>query len=174
MPGHGTESAEFPCCRPSSPSFSGRPSKTAFWNDWPTWKTAATNTRNCLVGCMIGDIGMIIYLQAYHPALSMWTVMALAMLAGLVTSVLFEAALLKWKEGFSTKDAIATAFSMSFLSMLGMEFAANATDVMLTGGKVPLNDPWYWQALAISIAAGFALPLPYNYWKFKKHGTACH
>ena len=174
MPGHGSETAASPCCRPSSPLFSGRTVTRSYWGDWPIWKIAARNTRNCLIGCMIGDVGMIIYLQAFHRGLSMWWVMGLAMMAGLVTSVLFEASILKWKEGFVWKSAFGTAFSMSFLSMLGMELAANATDVMLTGGRVPLSDPWYWKALGISIAAGFLVPLPYNYWRFKKHGKACH
>ncbi|MCA9665976.1 MAG: DUF4396 domain-containing protein [Myxococcales bacterium] len=29
-------------------------------------------------------------------------------------------------------------------------------------------------ALAISLAVGFLAPLPYNYWKLKRHGKACH
>ena len=123
---------------------------------------------------MIGDISMIVYLQAYHPQLPMMITMGLAMAAGLVTSVLFEGVLLRWREGFGWHAALHTAFSMSFLSMLGMELAANATDFMLTGGRVPLNDPFYWTALAISVGAGFLGPLPYNYWKFKQHGKACH
>lgn len=170
MPEHGSPLAKAECCRPKSDARPGQ----GFWSDWSTWKIAARNTRNCLIGCMIGDIGMIIYLQAYHPTLSMWWVMTLAMAAGLVTSVLFEASILKWTAGFRWKAAFTTAFSMSFLSMLGMELAANATDFMLTGGKIPMSDPAYWRALAIAIAAGFVAPLPYNYYKFRKHGRACH
>lgn len=66
------------------------------------------------------------------------------------------------------------AFSMSFLSMLGMELVANFTDLTLTGGKVPVSGPFYWLALAISLLAGFLAPLPYNYYKLKKLGKACH
>lgn len=123
---------------------------------------------------MIGDISMIVYMQTYHPHAPMLLTMGLAMAAGLVTSILFESALLHWREGFAWRAAFTTAFSMSFLSMLGMEAAANATDFMLTGGRVPLSDPFYWTALAISVGAGFLAPLPYNYWKFKRHGQACH
>ena len=92
----------------------------------------------------------------------------------LITSILFEGAILRFKEGFAWKAALKFAFSMSFISMLGMELAANATDLMLTGGRVPLHDPFYWQALAASVLVGFLAPLPYNYYKFKKHGAACH
>lgn len=123
---------------------------------------------------MIGDFAMVIYMQARHPDAPMALTMALAMIAGLITSILFESAMLKWREGFPWRVAFTMAFSMSFLSMIGMETAANATDFMLTGGRVPLSDPFFWSALAISLGAGFLAPLPYNYWKFKRHGRSCH
>ena len=123
---------------------------------------------------MIGDLAVMIYMQAYHPHAPMLLTMALGTVAGLVTSILFESTMLRWREGFGWRAAFTTAFSMSFLSMVGMELAANATDFMLTGGRVPFSDPFYWTALAISVGAGFLAPLPYNYWKFKQHGKACH
>jgi hypothetical protein len=150
------------------------PEPRGFWSDRQAWRLAARNTLNCLIGCMIGDFAMVIYMQARHPEAPMALTMGLAMVAGLVTSVLFESCLLKLKEGFRWGAAVRMAFSMSFLSMLGMELAANATDFALTGGRVPLDDPFYWAALAISLVAGFVAPLPYNYWKFKRHGRACH
>lgn len=185
MPEHGREDAPSPCCRPSSPHFAGHTlavaapasaprSSFAFWTDRSAWRKASTNTFNCLVGCMIGDLSVVIYMQAYHPHAPMVLTMGLAMIAGLATSILFESAMLRWREGFGWRAAFTTAFSMSFLSMLGMEFAANATDFMLTGGRVPLSDPFYWTALAVSVGAGFLAPLPYNYWKFKQHGQSCH
>ena len=138
MPGHGHEDAPSPCCRPSSPHYAGpnaiaestRAMQLRFWGDRKVWRVASRNTLNCLIGCMIGDISMIVYLQAYYPELPMMITMGLAMAAGLVTSVLFESVLLRWREGFSWHAAFHMAFSMSFLSMLGMELAANATDFM--------------------------------------------
>jgi hypothetical protein len=182
MSEHGREDAPAACCRPSSPHFAGLPTKEdensaatlRFWSDREVWRIASRNTLNCLIGCMIGDLGMIIFLQAFYPQTPMWLTMGLAMAAGLVTSILFESCLLRYRERFAWGAALRMAFSMSFLSMLGMEFAANATDFMLTGGRVPLSDPFYWTALAISVGAGFLAPLPYNYWKFKKRGKACH
>ena len=180
MPEHGNENAPHACCRPSSPSYQGtKPIRTfprplAFWREWSVWKVAARNTFNCLIGCSIGDFSVIIYMQAYHPHVSMWLTMGLAMVAGLITSILFESAMLRFREGFVWKQAFITAFSMSFLSMLGMELAANLTDYLLTGGKVAMHHPFYWTALGISLIAGFLAPLPYNYWQFKKHGKACH
>lgn len=182
MPGHGRDDAPSTCCRPSSPHFTGHKqsaaaaatSRFAFWTDRTAWRKAASNTLNCLIGCMIGDIGVIVGFQAFYPAAPMSLTMPLAMVAGLITSILFESSMLRWREGFAWRAAFTTAFSMSFLSMLGMEAVANATDFMLTGGRVPLSDPFYWQALALSVTAGFLAPLPYNYWQFKRHGKTCH
>lgn len=165
------------CCSTSGKvhQHSLRPSPfAAFWRDKTAWKKAAQNTFNCLIGCSIGDFATIITVQAFFPNTPMLLTMVLAMGAGLVTSILFESTLLRIREGFAWRAALTMAFSMSFLSMLGMELAANATDFMLTGGRVPLGHPFYWTALAISLAAGFIAPLPYNYYKFKKHGKACH
>lgn len=180
MPDHGLETAAAECCRPSSPHFKAprpAPPKSkpfAFWRDRPVWKTAARNTLNCLVGCSIGDFGVMIYMQAYHPQVSMWLTMGLAMIAGLITSIAFESMMLRWRQGFAWNNAVTMAFSMSFLSMLGMEAAANLTNYLLTGGGVAAHHPFFWTALFISLVAGFVAPLPYNYWKFKKHGQACH
>lgn len=146
----------------------------SFWADNGIWKRAGKNTLNCLIGCSIGDFGMIIYLQTYHHHMNMFVMMALAMVAGLTTSVVLETILLKINEQFNWLSAFKTAFSMSFLSMLAMELAENATDFMLTGGQVTTSEPFYWIALGISMVAGFVVPLPYNYYKLKKHGKACH
>jgi cation transport ATPase len=147
---------------------------SSFWADNSIWKRAGKNTLNCLIGCSIGDFGMIIYLQTYHHHMNMFLMMALAMIAGLTTSVILETILLKINEKFDWFLAFKTAFGMSFLSMLAMELAENATDFMLTGGQVSTTEPFYWIALAISMVAGFVVPLPYNYYKLKKHGKACH
>jgi hypothetical protein len=151
-----------------------RAPSTGFWRDRQTWWRASKNTMNCLIGCSIGDFGMLIFLQVYYPETPAMVMMGLAMATGLVTSVLFEAAILKTTEGFAWKQAFQVAFSMSFISMLGMELAANTTDFLLTGGTTSPSEPWYWWALGISLVVGFLAPLPYNYYQFKKHGKACH
>jgi len=147
---------------------------TPFWLDAPKWKRASFNTLNCLIGCSIGDFGFIIYAQSVGLQWSMWAIMGVAIVCGLTTSVMLETVILKVREGFSWKLAVQTAFSMSFLSMLAMELAENATDYFLTGGTVMPHDPFYWVALALALIAGFIVPLPYNYWKLKKFNKACH
>lgn len=145
-----------------------------FWQDSGVWKRASFNTLNCLIGCSIGDFGMILFLQYYYPDTSMTAQMILATLAGLATSVALETVLLKVRERFNWKFAIQTALSMSFLSMVAMEIAMNTTDFMITGGKAAFGNPMYWTALVVAMIAGFLAPLPYNYYKLKKFNNACH
>jgi cation transport ATPase len=145
-----------------------------FWSNNSNWKRASFNTINCLIGCSIGDFGMIFYLQAYYPNTSMFWQMILAIIAGLITSIILETIILRKREKFDWTLALKTAFSMSFISMIGMEIAMNTTDFMITGGKAAFNTVQYWLALIPALVAGFVFPLPYNYYKLQKFNKACH
>ena len=146
----------------------------SFWGDWNKWKRASTNTFSCLIGCSIGDFGMVFFLQAYYPSTPLMWQMVLAIIAGLCTSIILETILMKTKESFGWLDAFKTALGMSFLSMVAMEIAMTSTDFMITGGKAAFNDIWYWLALIPALIVGFLVPLPYNYYKLKKFNQACH
>ncbi|MDX2191346.1 MAG: DUF4396 domain-containing protein [Bacteroidota bacterium] len=146
----------------------------SFWNDTFTWKRAAKNTLSCLIGCSIGDFGVIIYFQSNHIHINMYLMMMIAMISGLTTSIILETVVLKINEKFDWITALKTAFGMSFLSMVTMEITENATDLLLTGGQVDPSQPFYWMAIAISLIMGFIAPLPYNYYQLKKHGISCH
>ncbi|MGB0166450.1 MAG: DUF4396 domain-containing protein [Luteibaculum sp.] len=145
-----------------------------FWKDQNIWKRSAGNTLNCLIGCSIGDFGMIIFLQAYYPGTSLFWQMALAIVAGLITSMTLESILLKLRENFAWKKAISVAFGMSFMSMIAMELAMNITDFAITGGKASFGSLSYWLAFVPAALAGFLVPSPYNYYRLKKHQKACH
>ncbi len=145
-----------------------------FWYDRKRWGRAAFNTLSCLLGCSIGDFGMIIYLQAFHPGTSMTVQMILAIIAGLATSVVLETVLMRNREELPWSTALRMALSMSFISMVSMEIAMNITDFMITGGRLALSDARYWLAFIPSALAGFLVPLPYNYYQLKKYDKACH
>lgn len=70
----------------------------AFWKNRHNWKRASFNTLNCLIGCSIGDFGMIIFLQAYYPDTPMYLQMILAIVAGLMTSIALESTILRVRE----------------------------------------------------------------------------
>jgi cation transport ATPase len=148
--------------------------KKNFWKDGKIWSRASFNTLNCLIGCTIGDFGMVIYLQVYHPHTPMWLQIVLATIAGLVTSVALETTIMHYREKFNWRRAFKMAVSMSFISMVAMEVAMNATDFMITGGKAQLGSLIYWVAFIPAAVAGFLLPLPYNYFNLKKHNRSCH
>jgi len=138
------------------------------WDNKKNWVKSAHNTKWCLIGCAIGDFGTIAYFQFNEHSLSTFTVMVLAMLNGLLTSILLETIIL-YRSDFSFQDALKTAFGMSFISMLAMETAMNITDYALTGGAL-LN----WWVIPILLLVGFLTPWPYNYWRLQKHGKSCH
>lgn len=150
------------------------PATGGFWSESRLWRRAGLNTLSCLIGCSIGDFAMIIYLQAYHPGTPMAVQIALAIIAGLSTSVALETVLMRIREKFAWGAALRMAIGMSFLSMVAMEVAMNTTDFMITGGTMALSDPRYWLAFIPAAAAGFLAPLPYNYYQLKKHNKACH
>ncbi|WZH45646.1 DUF4396 domain-containing protein [Fusarium acuminatum] len=165
------------CCSKKNPQTPPPASITsrAFWTSRPTWKRASVNTTRCLVGCTVGDFTAMWVLQAYYPELSMAIVMPISMASGISSSILLETVMLRiGRDGLSWLTAARTAIGMSLISMLTMEAAENAVDYYLTGGQVALNDPAFWVAALVSIAAGFMAPLPYNYARLRKYGKACH
>ena len=96
-----------------------------------------------------------------------WAIMSLAIFNGLMTSIALETVILARQ--MSLKVAFKTAIGMSLISMIAMDTAMNIVDVMLTGGAVLT-----WWVIPFMLAAGFFTPLPYNYWRLKALGKACH
>ena len=138
------------------------------WSCKHTWKRSAKNTAWCLLGCAIGDLGTILYFQITGIPWPVLTIMTLAIINGLVTSIILETIILL-RQNLDFSKAFKTAFGMSFISMVSMEIAMNLTDVILTGGAI-LN----WWVVPIMLLVGFLTPWPYNYWRLKKYNIACH
>lgn len=137
------------------------------WKCKHTWKRSSVNTMWCLLGCSIGDFGTIFVFQIIEHSWSVWQVMALAIMNGLLTSIALETFILSRQ--MILKIAFKTAIGMSFISMIAMEAAMNLTDVLLTGGALLT-----WWVIPFMLFAGFITPLPYNYWRLKALGKACH
>ena len=141
------------------------------WTDGPVWRQSAHNTKWCLVGCSIGDFGTIAAFQfiPYFNDLgwSTMSIMLLAMFNGIMTSIALETFILSAQ--MALNEAFRVAIGMSLISMISMEAAMNIVDVVLTGGaKLTL-----WVIIPM-LVAGFLTPWPYNYWRLKKYGVACH
>ena len=137
------------------------------WTCIKTWKVASKNTSWCLLGCSIGDFGTIAFFQFMEFNWPAIMVMVLAIINGLITSILLETAVLSRQIGL--RNAFRTAIGMSLLSMIAMETAMNVTDILFTGGAILT-----WWVVPLMLTAGFITPLPYNYWRLKALGKACH
>ena len=138
------------------------------WNCSGTWKKSAKNTSWCLIGCSIGDFGTILYFQTTQIPWPVMSIMILAIINGLITSIVLETIVLI-RQNFKFNQALKTALGMSFISMISMEIAMNVTDVILTGGAMLT-----WWVVPIMLFVGFITPWPYNYWRLKKYNIACH
>ena len=138
------------------------------WSCNHTWKRSAKNTAWCLLGCAIGDFGTILFFQLTQIPFPVLNIMILAIINGLITSIILETIVLI-KQNISFLKSMKTAMGMSFISMLSMEMAMNTTDYVLTGGAV-LN----MSVIPIMLIVGFITPWPYNYFRLKKHNQSCH
>ena len=137
------------------------------WKCKHTWRRASVNTLWCLLGCSIGDFGTIYFFQITEIAFPVTGIMILAIINGLITSIMLETFILSRQ--MVLRLAFKTAIGMSMISMISMEIAMNVVDVLITGGAVLV-----WWVLPIMLLAGFLTPLPYNYYRLKKFGQACH
>ena len=138
------------------------------WSCKHTWSRSAKNTAWCLLGCSIGDFGTILFFQLTKIPFPILWIMLLAIVNGLITSVILETVILI-RQNFNFSSALKTALGMSFLSMIGMEVAMNLTDYILTGGAILT-----WWVVPLMLIVGFLTPWPYNYWRLKKFNLACH
>ena len=138
------------------------------WTCKHTWKRSAKNTGWCLSGCAIGDFGTILFFQLTQIPFPVLAIMTLAIVNGLITSIILETIVLM-KQSLNFSKAFKTAMGMSFISMISMEVAMNLTDYFLTGGAILT-----WWVIPIMLLVGFLTPWPYNYWRLKKFGIVCH
>ena len=138
------------------------------WSCKHTWKISAKNTGWCLLGCAIGDFGTIFFFQLTKIPFPVLGIMTLAIINGLITSIILETMILM-KQSLTFSKALKTAMGMSFISMVSMEITMNLTDYFLTGGAILT-----WWVIPIMLLVGFLTPWLYNYWRLKKFGFNCH
>ena len=138
------------------------------WSCKHTRKRSAKNTAWCLLGCSIGDFGTILFFQLSKIPFPVLGIMTLAIINGLITSIILETVILM-RQNFDFRKAFNTAIGMSFISMISMEVAMNLTDYLLTGGAILT-----WWVVPLMLIVGFVTPWPYNYWRLKKFNIACH
>ncbi len=141
--------------------------KPFHWKCKHTWRRSAKNTLWCLLGCSIGDFGTILYFQINAINWPTLSIMILAIINGLITSIILETIILSRQ--MTIKIAFQTALTMSFISMLAMEIAMNSVDWLILG-----EAKLVWWIVPIMLLAGFLTPWPYNYYRLKKYNIDCH
>ncbi len=144
-----------------------KPSSNFHWKCKHTWRRSAKNTAWCLLGCSIGDFGTILFFQFTEILWSTLAIMILAIINGIITSIILETIVLS-KQMVIIK-AFKTAIGMSLISMISMEVAMNTVDWIIMGGA-----KLTWWVIPIMLLAGFLTPWPYNYFRLKKYNIACH
>ena len=137
------------------------------WFCGKTWLQSAKNTSWCLLGCSIGDFSTIYYFQINDFNINPLLVMTLAIINGLITSIILETIILLRQMNF--KDSLFTALGMSFISMISMEVAMNSLDLIIYQ-EPHLN----FKIIPFMLIVGFTTPWPYNYWRLKKKNISCH
>ena len=120
----------------------------------------------CLIGCSIGDFGTILYFQFYTNITSIMLIMPIAIINGILTSIILETILLLRTMPF--KEALKMATGMSLISMIAMELAMNFTDIFLEGALI-----LSFSSLIPVLVVGFIVPWPYNYWRLVKYNKNC-
>ena len=144
-----------------------KPAPRFHWKCKHTWRRSAKNTLWCLLGCSIGDFGTILYFQLTGIPWPTLYIMILAIINGIITSIILETVVLSRQMIIS--KAFKTAIGMSLISMVSMEIAMNAVDWIIMGGAKLV-----WWVIPIMLLAGFLTPWPYNYYRLKKYNIACH
>ena len=86
------------------------------WSCKHTWKRSAKNTGWCLLGCAIGDFGTILFFQLTKIPFPVMGIMTLAIINGLITSIILETVILM-RQSFDFSKALKTAMGMSFISV---------------------------------------------------------
>ena len=112
-----------------------------FWLKKDKWSRSALNTFVCLIGCSIGDFGTILYFQFYTNITSIMLIMPIAIINGILTSIILETILLLRTMPF--KEALKMATAMSLISMIAMVLAMNFTDIFLEGAFLNNDDPYF-------------------------------
>ena len=144
-----------------------KPAPRFHWKCKNTWRRSAKNTLWCLLGCSIGDFGTILYFQLNAINWPTLSIMILAIVNGLITSIILETIILSRQ--MTIRIAFQTALTMSFISMLAMEIAMNSVDWLVLG-----EAKLVWWIVPIMLLVGFLTPWPYNYYRLKKYNIACH
>ena len=125
-------------------------------------------------------MGLAFYLINYN-----WFFVILVWLAaGFITSIVFMVIWDMLFRGINLEDSCRNSCKMSIVSMLIMMLAENMillyivpkflSHQMAMAGQPLMHMQQSFIVMAIAMASGFLLSLPYNYYQLQKTGKLCH
>ena len=166
-------------------------------------KKASVTTLTCLFSCTLGNWGILALFQLSHNSMKhtavqhelmmnmtttasqtqMFYTIALAMLSGLIISILFVGLIIKYQLKATWAIAYKAALGMSIFSMLLMMVTEYLVRFLLQPNEnimQTMHSLDYFKDIKSSLISivvlisAFLVVMPYNYYKLKKTGKACH
>ena len=87
------------------------------WACKHTWNRSAKNTAWCLLGCSIGDFGTILFFQITKIPFPVLGIMTLAIINGLITSIILETIILM-RQKLNFSKAFNTAIGLTIILLV--------------------------------------------------------
>ncbi len=169
----------------------------------PCSKKSVLTTVMCLFSCTVGNWGVLAIFQLSHNSIrhgavqheemtnmvttssqiQMYYVIALAMLSGLIISVIFVGIIIKYQLKATWAIAYKAALGMSIFSMLlimlteyFVRFSLQPNEnIMQTMHSLDYFKDTKSSIISIIVLmSALFIVIPYNYYKLKKTGKACH
>ena len=101
------------------------------WKCKHTWKRSSYNTSWCLLGCSIGDCGTIAYFQFMGIQWPVLAIMILAIVNGLITSIILETIIL------SRQMAINLAFKTA-IKNIEKHYKHSTIDLLMSKPRISI------------------------------------
>ena len=142
--------------------------------DMPLRKLAASATRHCLTGCVIGEVaGLLLGVSlGWQPLTTALVATALAFVSGFALTLIP----MTLQQGRSVGETFRIVWLGETISIGVMEIAMNVVNYLLGGMSAKsVAEPVFWYSMAVAIVAGYLAGYPVNYVMLKHNiKDKCH
>ena len=142
--------------------------------DMPLRKLAASATKHCLTGCVIGEVaGLLLGVSlGWQPLTTALVATALAFVSGFALTLIP----MTLQQGRSVGETFRIVWLGETISIGVMEIAMNVVDYLLGGMSAKsVAEPVFWYSMAVAIVAGYLAGYPVNYVMLKHNiKDKCH
>lgn len=143
-------------------------------HDLPLRKLAASATRHCLTGCVIGEVaGLLLGVSlGWQPLTTALVATALAFASGFALTLIP----MTLRQGRSVAETFRIVWLGETISIGVMELAMNVIDYLIGGMSAKsVAEPVFWYSMAAAVVAGYLAGYPVNYLMLKHNIKGeCH